>query len=183
MRAVTTTTAMPGFATSATRGTRSRRQAPTRCSIRPWASYRTGFMPTGPGWFLPIPPAATGCRTSAGWICPGIRVASISSATGSTGNSSWTRSASASLEVGGDWYGVVELPEGRRAVVGEVGRGSRLHHGVLRHHRPPQQHSASQQRRALPALLAEPDGTVRQLNHAMSPPLAVAADRDRPEAT
>ena len=91
--------------------------------------------------------------------------------------------ASASLEVGGDWYGVVELPEGRRAVVGEVGRGSRLHHGVLRHHRPPQQHSASQQRRALPALLAEPDGTVRQLNHAMSPPLAVAADRDRAEAT
>jgi serine phosphatase RsbU (regulator of sigma subunit) len=28
-----------------------------------------------------------------------------------------------SLEVGGDWYDVVELPEGRRAVVGEVGRG------------------------------------------------------------
>ena len=37
--------------------------------------------------------------------------------------------------------------------------------------------------RRFPALLAEPDGTVRQLNHAMSPPLAVAADRDRAEAT
>ena len=34
-----------------------------------------------------------------------------------------------------------------------------------------------------PALQAEPDGTVRQLNHAMSPPLAGAADRGRPEAT
>ncbi len=45
--------------------------------------------------------------------------------------------AGASLEVGGDSYDVVELPEGQRAVVGEVGRGSRLHHGVLRHHRPP----------------------------------------------
>ena len=45
--------------------------------------------------------------------------------------------AGASLEVGGDSYDVVELPEGQCAVVGEVGRGSRLHHGVLRHHRPP----------------------------------------------
>ncbi len=34
-----------------------------------------------------------------------------------------------------------------------------------------------------PALLAEPDGTVRQLNHAMSSPLAVAAEGDRAEAT
>ncbi len=35
----------------------------------------------------------------------------------------WYEPAAASLEVGSDWYDVVELPEGRRAVVGEVGRG------------------------------------------------------------
>lgn len=35
----------------------------------------------------------------------------------------------------------------------------------------------------LPALLADPDGTVRKLDHALSPALAVTADRDRPEAT
>lgn len=133
--------------------------------------------------------------------------------------------AGASLEVGGDWYDVVELPEGRRAVVvGDVaGRGlpaaaimGQLRSAgralLLENNGPAQVLRALDRFSALipgadcttvfcavidprsstvryssaghlPALLADPDGTVRKLDHALSPALAVTPDRDRPEAT
>jgi Domain of unknown function (DUF5911) len=93
-RAATTTTGTPGSGTSATRGTRSRPRAPTRCSTGPWASWRTGCTRTARPWLPPTPPAAAGFRISAGWICPDTRAASTWSATGSTGSCSWTPSGS-----------------------------------------------------------------------------------------
>jgi PAS domain S-box-containing protein len=133
--------------------------------------------------------------------------------------------AGAALEVGGDWYDVLELPAGLLAVVvGDVpGRGlpaaaimGQLRSAgrtlLLENNGPAQVLRALDRFSALipgadcttvfcavidprnstvryssaghlPGLLADPDGTVRKLEHAVSPALAVTAGRDRPEAT
>ncbi len=133
--------------------------------------------------------------------------------------------AGAALEVGGDWYDVVELPGGRCAVVvGDVpGRGlaaatvmGQLRSAgralLLENNGPAQVLRSLDRFSALlpgadcttvfcavidprastvryssaghpPALLAHLDGTVRTLDGAVSPALAVTADCDRTEAT
>jgi PAS domain S-box-containing protein len=133
--------------------------------------------------------------------------------------------ASATLEVGGDWYDVIELPRGQCAVVvGDVaghGLSAAAVMGQLRSagralllesNGPAQVLSALDRFSTLipgadcttvfcavidpfggtvryssaghlPALLAGADGTVTRLEHRISPALAVAPGRERPEAT